>query len=589
MSQTPPTFAGRSTFLHGFARRDDETAPGIQPSTWWGSTDLVLPEGTNETIVRLQAADGAHSRGILYRRGPETTVVVFNHPRADFSCHYLIPSLVAAGYAAFGGQGRNLGNDIDCVHEYLLADLAAQIGYLRRQGFEKVLLCGNSGGGSLSTFYQAQATTKPPGRLTATPAGDPYDLNTIDLPPADGLILLAAHIGEGAFALDNLDPSVIDENDPLSCDPTLDMYNPANGYRRPPEVSSYSPEFVERYRAAQRARVTRLDAVARQDIARRRRYRELMARWDFRDRPLDEQLHITRLATTSRYLTIARVAANPSYTDLSIDRSHRTISTLLGPDPHTANYKLGGFASVMTPEGWLSTWSGQATRASVLANITNVTEPTLVISFDADAGILPHEARSIFDRAGAEDRELGHVDANHYGLARTEPREAPIVEAGNLIVRWLKARFPAAGAPETADSPNVAVVKEYFRRGDARSADVLDLFTEDVEFFFPKHGVGHGKAEFIAFAAGLRDSVYVLHDQETMTFLENGSRVVVEGTTYGHDSEGSKWQGAVTPGGRFCSVFEIRDGLIARNYIYADPDYTSRHAEGFRWGLDRQW
>ena len=104
--------------------------------------------------------------------------------------------------------------------------------------------------------------TQPPHRLTDTAAGNPYDLNALNLPPADGLILLAGALSEGALALENLDPSVIDENDPLSCDPLLDMFNPANGYRKPPEASSYSPEFLARYRAAQRVRCARIDAKA---------------------------------------------------------------------------------------------------------------------------------------------------------------------------------------------------------------------------------------------------------------------------------------------------------------------------------------
>jgi hypothetical protein len=402
-----------------------------------------MPDGVEQSIVRLEAEDYGTSQGILYRRGGEKTAVVINHPRADFSSHYLIPFLLEAGYAVYGGQTRNVNNDISCIHEYLIADLAAQVSYLHEQGLEKVVLLGNSGGGSLSTFYQAQAVTAPPGRLTDTPAGDPYDLNSLYLPPADGLILFAAHIGEGCFALDNLDPSVTDENDPLSCDPSLDMYNPANGYRKPPEVSSYSPEFLQRYREAQRARCERLDAMARQVIERRRHYRAKMAEPTFGELPLEEQLYITRMATTSKYLNIARVAANPAYTDLSIDPSTRIISSLLAPDPHVGNYMIGGFSSVMTPEGWLSTWSGLSSRAAALENIKKVEQPVLVVSFTGDSGILPHEARGMFQNAAATDKKLFHVDADHYGFSSSEPREAPIIEGAGEVTQWLRQRFPA--------------------------------------------------------------------------------------------------------------------------------------------------
>jgi pimeloyl-ACP methyl ester carboxylesterase len=428
----------------GFARTEAETPSGEHPIALWGSTRFALPEDTQQTPVRLQAEDYGASQGILYRRGGEKTAVVFNHPRAGFPSHYLTPFLLEAGYGVFGAMTRNYNNDINCIHEHLIADLAAQIGYLHKQGIENVVLLGNSGGGSLSTFYQAQANTNPPDRLTDTAAGDPYDLNTLDLPPADGLILFAAHVGEGVFGLENLDPSVIDENDPLSCDPALDMYNPANGYREPPEVSSYSPEFLERYRAAQRARCERLDAMARQIIERKRRYRAQMDDPKFPELPFEERIYITRMATASQYLNIARVGANPAYTDLSINPSTRVISSLLHPDPHIGNWMLGGFSSVMTPEGWLSTWSGLSSRAAALENIKKVDQPVLVVSFTADAGILPHEAQGMFDNAAAKDKKLVHVDADHYAHTRTEPIDDPIIEGAEHVTSWLKERFPAA-------------------------------------------------------------------------------------------------------------------------------------------------
>lgn len=429
---------------HGFARPKAETPSGAEPVTLWGSSRFPLPEGTEQTPVRLQAEDYAQSQGILYRRGDEKTVVVFNHPRAGFPSPYLAPFLLDAGYAVFGAMGRNFHNDTPCVHEYLLADIAAQVQYLRGRGYDKIVLLGNSGGGSLSTFYQAQANTAVGDRLTDTAAGDPYDLNTLDLPPADGLVLFAAHVGEGLFGLDNLDPSVVDENDPLSCDPTLDMYNPANGYREPPLSSSYTPEFLDRYRAAQITRCERLDATARALVERKRKYRTQMQDPTFAELPFAERLQITRLATSSQYLTIPRVGANPAYADLSIDPSTRVVGSLLHPDPHMGNYFLGGFASVMTPEGWLSTWSGLSSRANALENIKKVHQPVLVVSYTADEGILPHEAHGMYDNAAAADKSLLFVDGDHYAHARTEPVDAPIIAGAELLVAWLQERYPVS-------------------------------------------------------------------------------------------------------------------------------------------------
>ena len=57
-----------------------------------------------------------------------------------------------------------------------------------------------------------------------------------------------ANWGQAGMVLLSLDPAIVDENDPKKVDPTLDLFNPANGYRKPPEASKYSEEFLARYR-----------------------------------------------------------------------------------------------------------------------------------------------------------------------------------------------------------------------------------------------------------------------------------------------------------------------------------------------------
>lgn len=439
-----PQFVGRHTIFHGFGRGASETPPGQQPFTWWGSDRFQLPEGTRQTNVRLQAEDGAHSSGILYTRGEEKTAIVFNHPRADFSSHYLTPFLVEAGYAVYGGQTRYLGNDVNCEHECLCADLAAQVRYLRAEGFEHVLFCGNSGGGPLSTFYMAQANTPVGERLTTTAAHEPYDLNELDLPQADGLINLAGALSEGALELANLDPSVTDEDDPLSCDPDLDMFNPANGYRKPPDSSCYSEEFLTRYRAAQIDRCRRIDARARQEVARKRKYRAMMAEPGFADLPLEEQNAITRMAVACNTLVIYRTMADPALTDLSIDPNKRSILGLMQPDPQVANWSIPGFVQMMTAEGWLSTWSGLSTRVNMHEDAKKVTQPVLSITLSADVTILPFVGRGLYENAASADKSYVEVDTDHFAFKPVEPRDAGIPEVAEAIVTWLNTRFPAA-------------------------------------------------------------------------------------------------------------------------------------------------
>jgi hypothetical protein len=444
---------GPSGFLDGFS--DHSGGQHAAAATHvFGSGGAVLRKDTTQQIVRLVAEDGGRARGYHYHLGGERTAVAIMHPRADCSSHYLVPTLLEAGYAAFGVQGRYFNNDEDCLHEALLADISAAIRFVREFGYEKVVLLGNSGGGSLFTFYQAMAETAPPNRPTHTPGGTPYDLNTLELPGADGLLLLAAHLGEGVYLMNCLDPSVTDESDPLSCDPRLDMYDAANGFRPPPETSTYSPEFIARYRAAQVERCRRIDATARQHIADNRRFRAVLEQAG-PDLPDDQRILLERRAAVGHYMLIARTDANPASTDLSLYPSQRRVGSLLGPRPDLQNYRHGYFAHCMTPEGWLSTWSGLSSRAAVLTNIEAVTVPTIVINYSADAGIYPPEAEAAYQASGAADKLVEHIDAEHYGTGTggtgtggTETaaggtggsKEA----ASDHVIAWLTERFPVA-------------------------------------------------------------------------------------------------------------------------------------------------
>ena len=340
---------------------------------------------------------------------------------------------------------RYLGNDVNCEHECLCADLAAQVRYLRSQGLGHVVLCGNSGGGPLSTFYMAQANTPPPARLTHTAAGNPYDLNELDLPQADGLINLAGALSEGALGLANLDPSVTDEADPLSCDPALDMFNPDNGYRRPPEVSKYSGEFLARYRAAQAERCLRIDARAFAEVERKRTYRAQMAEPGFGALPLAEQNRITRLAVASETLVICRTMADPALTDLTLHPNKRGIIGLMQPDPQAANWSIPGFVQMMTAEGWLSTWSGLSTQVDMHRDARKVTQPVLSITLDADVTILPFVGEGLYENAASADRTYVEIAGDHFAFREEDPRDGGIPDVAAAIVNWLKPRFAAAG------------------------------------------------------------------------------------------------------------------------------------------------
>ena len=339
--------------------------PVPQPGFFRPPTDFDgVPHGTVRENATFFSEDGAPSQGVLYGKGGERSVLCITHPRADLSRHYMTPAFLEAGYAVFGFTHRLGTNDYTLQHETMLMDIAGAIRMLKAdRGFDKVLLFANSGGGGIFGFYQWQAETAPPGRLTHTPAGDDHDLNNADLPPADGLILLATPFGESTVVARGIDPCVTDESDPLSCDPELDMYSSRNGYRAPPEPSRYSEEFAARYQAAQLARIARIDAYARSLIAEQSRWRAQMRDPGFAALPIDERSYIIRRAADTRPVRVYRGEASLAYCDLSIYPSKRAVGSFLALDTQPANYARGSAGHLKSPRAWLSAASGLSSRS----------------------------------------------------------------------------------------------------------------------------------------------------------------------------------------------------------------------------------
>ena len=367
--------------------------------------------------IRLVSPDGALVRGVLWTPPvgvPWKTAVILSHPRGDFSVHYACPLLAAAGYAVLGFGTRYMNNDTDCLHESCIIDVKTAHDEMKRRGAEAVVLLGNSGGGSLMAMAQAQ------------------------LGIGDGWIGMAAHPGEGVFMLQVIDPSVADENDPFATVPELDMYDPDNGWRRWPEPCEYDPDWLLRYRAAQVARVARIDAIAKTSIAEAAgagaRLRGLDADEHTESRAWREQ---RRRAVFTRYLTIYRTLADPAYLDLSIDPDDRPMGSLFAfPDPLDANYGRGGLARTMTARGWLSTWSGLSSHAKLADTMPLVTVPTILLHPTADTEIRIRQAMEIVDRSGAADTTYVEIKGAPHYLEGHRP------EALRIVAEWLAKRFP---------------------------------------------------------------------------------------------------------------------------------------------------
>ncbi|MGS4985588.1 hypothetical protein SAMN05444149_10736 [Pseudosulfitobacter pseudonitzschiae] len=335
------------------------------------------------------------------------TVLVFMHPATTLNLMPLPAALARAGRHILCCGSRFAKNDTPLIMEKVAADLGAYIRYAREElGYDKVVLCGWSGGGSLSTFYQAQAERT---TITETPAGDPYDLTAMDLPQADALMFVAAHIGRAHTLSEWIDPSVIDESDPDVRDLDLDLYA---GPVKPP----YSPAFVDAFRTAQLARVRRIT-----------------------DRVLEqiEALKRSGGGEIERGFITHRTMADPRFLDPTLEPNGRKPQWCYMGNPATANNGPVGLARFSMLRAWLSQWSPDHTNADALRAIPEVTVPLLVVENEADDAVPPSHPRGVFAAARMQDKTYQVIEgATHYYKDQPE-HEA---EAVALLDRWLSER-----------------------------------------------------------------------------------------------------------------------------------------------------
>ena len=139
------------------------------------------------------------------------------------------------------------------------------------------------------------------------------------------------------------------------------------------------------------------------------------------------------------------------------------------------------------------------------------------------------------------------------------------------------------------DEQRKSVALEYLKAFDNKGVtsdgrSILDLFADDAQVFFPKWGLATGKQQigqlFTDFSALLR---HILHDYASFNFIMTGTDTFAcEGTSFGTHQDGS-WRAGVTHAGRWCDVFEVRDFLIQRCFIYLDPDYAGLDTSRYPW------
>jgi hypothetical protein len=349
--------------------------------------------------------------GVLFRpvNHASKTLIVFMHPTSTLQLLPVPRAMVKSGAHVLCAGSRYVKNDAALILEKVLLDLGAYIRHAKEKwGYEKIVLDGWSGGGSLAVFYQAEAENP---SITHTPAGDPLDIRSAALIPAEAIIFHAAHLSRGQLLLDVIDPSVRDELDPDDRDTSLDIYDPKN-----PNQPPYTGDFVLRYREAQLARMRRVTKSVKGTLT---------------------ELQRRNTGEIERGFVVHRTLADPRFLDPTLDPNDRRPRWCYMGNPETVNTGPVGLARFSTLRSWLSQWSTEDSRGDGRACAGRVGAPLLVIENSADDAVPQPHTGMLFNAAKSMDKTRSVIKgATHYYAGQPEL----LAEATSLIRSWLVTR-----------------------------------------------------------------------------------------------------------------------------------------------------
>jgi len=141
------------------------------------------------------------------------------------------------------------------------------------------------------------------------------------------------------------------------------------------------------------------------------------------------------------------------------------------------------------------------------------------------------------------------------------------------------------------DEQRKSVALEYLKAFDnggvtSTGGSILDLFAGDAQVYFPKWGLATGKDQIGKLFGDVGGTLKgIVHHYSHFNWIYSGTDVIVcEGTSHGEHKDGP-WRAGVPEwgAGRWCDVFEIRDWLIQRCFIYLDPDYAGKDTSRYPW------
>jgi hypothetical protein len=146
-------------------------------------------------------------------------------------------------------------------------------------------------------------------------------------------------------------------------------------------------------------------------------------------------------------MQVHRTQADPQINDHSIDPDDRDFACFpVGPPDRQdlVNYRTT-IAGYLTPEAWLSTWSGLSSRAETAKNLARFDSPVVMVHYCGDWLTRVSESRSLFEALASTDKEWIAVrNVDHWGrpILPKGGRGEPTGEGVGAVVSWLEKKFP---------------------------------------------------------------------------------------------------------------------------------------------------
>jgi hypothetical protein len=359
------------------------------------------------------------------------------HPYSSSVNNVACSGLAERGYTTLCADSIFQGNaDGYYGYEQHTPGIKSAINYLKTAItaplITKVLIFGGSMGAPMMAFYQNVAENGPGVCLGPEKILPCVDTNHYNLPPADGVMMRDAHLGDGLATFTYVDPA-IHNNACLPRKEQFDMFSAASDYDATTDAATYSKQFKKTYTTQQ--------AIRNRDL-------------------LNEALRLlrnkikstgdpTQLGDDIPFAVVGSTDARLFQPDISLLKYTKNPHILLARDDTTRPVQI--IESVRVPSGgassgldcqdsttavnvhiWLGAHALRATpglytqsadnitgvdygssNTSTATNVEGIKVPLIIISHTGHYFIRPDEI--IFEHAGTNDKTLAYNEGATHG------------------------------------------------------------------------------------------------------------------------------------------------------------------------------